>query len=578
MSLFTNRPRPKEVASFNQALCRAVRGRLRRAARTAGRRRSPTAPVVRRESRLGGAAAAPARRPRAEHARRACARSSSRRSSRCRPPRPRAGRAVRPQRGPAGLDRHQRHRPRPARRRQAGHGPEERRAHPGRRAVHRPGPAAPPRGDGAPSASRSSSRRRTAAGTSRRSTTRRTSSSSPGRAGLVRPQRRVRRAREAGRGARLTTQLAMAAGLDALREAGIPLVQTWKKTTTGKYLPERWMLPEAMRDETGVIFASAFPGYNRFADEAHRYYTFESRRAQKRQLEELLETTREPGTPRRRSRGGSPRSTRSSRRSPTRSTGASCSASSRWATASSPSTSAPAGPTPTSTRPAPRRRPAIALAEDWIRSGRCRRVVVVAADNVTSDAPDRVDRRRASSRAGPRRPTSASRRPRCRSTAAATGRSSAWAPAPSWSRARTRSRSAACAGSWSCSPPRPATAPSTRTRLDVEHVASVVESLVASAERRFGVDRDGDGPEDGVRLARDLHAGARRQRRRRDHGAARRSSATPPNRDHRREHQGLHRPPDGRRDRGRDRRQDPRARDRAAGAQPQGARPRPRAT
>ena len=29
---------------------------------------------------------------------------------------------------------------------------------------------------------------------------------------------------------------------------------------------------------------------------------------------------------------------------------------------------------------------AVALAEDWIRSGRCRRVVVLAADNVTSDA------------------------------------------------------------------------------------------------------------------------------------------------------------------------------------------------
>ncbi len=31
------------------------------------------------------------------------------------------------------------------------------------------------------------------------------------------------------------------------------------------------------------------------------------------------------------------------------------------------------------------------------------------------------------------------------------------------------------------------------TRLDVDHVADVVESLVAAAERRFGVDRDGDG-------------------------------------------------------------------------------------
>ena len=28
---------------------------------------------------------------------------------------------------------------------------------------------------------------------------------------------------------------------------------------------------------------------------------------------------------------------------------------------------------------------AIALAEDWIRSGRCRRVIVIGADNVTSD-------------------------------------------------------------------------------------------------------------------------------------------------------------------------------------------------
>ena len=34
----------------------------------------------------------------------------------------------------------------------------------------------------------------------------------------------------------ITTQLAFAAGIDALREAGIPLVQTWRKTTTGRML------------------------------------------------------------------------------------------------------------------------------------------------------------------------------------------------------------------------------------------------------------------------------------------------------------------------------------------------------
>ncbi|MFN8563285.1 MAG: type I polyketide synthase [Anaerolineae bacterium] len=65
----------------------------------------------------------------------------------------------------------------------------------------------------------------------------------------------------------VTTQLAMAAGLDALREAGIPLVQTYRATSTGKHLPDRWLLPESLRDETGVIFASAFPGGDRFADE-----------------------------------------------------------------------------------------------------------------------------------------------------------------------------------------------------------------------------------------------------------------------------------------------------------------------
>ena len=36
---------------------------------------------------------------------------------------------------------------------------------------------------------------------------------------------------------------------------------------------------------------------------------------------------------------------------------------------------------------------AVALAEDWIRAGRCRRVIIIAADDVTSDRPAGVDRR-----------------------------------------------------------------------------------------------------------------------------------------------------------------------------------------
>ena len=55
------------------------------------------------------------------------------------------------------------------------------------------------------------------------------------------------------------TQLAIGAGIDALRDAGIPLVLRYRTTTTGSQLPDRWVLPESLRDDTGIVFASAFP-------------------------------------------------------------------------------------------------------------------------------------------------------------------------------------------------------------------------------------------------------------------------------------------------------------------------------
>jgi malonyl CoA-acyl carrier protein transacylase len=284
-----------------------------------------------------------------------------------------------------------------------------------------------------------------------------------------------------------TTQLAMAAGLDALREAGIPLVQTWKRTTTGKYLPERWILPEPMREETGVVFASAFPGYNRFADEAHRYYTFESRRAQKRQLEELLEVTRESGTRSEISRRIAETDAllvkepyAFDRRFLLRILTMGHSQFAEYIGARGPNTHVNVACASTAS--------GIALAEDWIRSGRCRRVVVVAADNVTSDAmiewmgagfiasgagatDERVedaalpfDRRRHGTLIG--------------MGACALVVESQDAVEERGMRGIVELLSAETRNSAFHA-----------TRLDVEHVASVVESLVASAERRFGVDR-----------------------------------------------------------------------------------------
>ena len=74
--------------------------------------------------------------------------------------------------------------------------------HPARRAVRRPDPRALPRGDGATSASRGWSRARTAAAASRRSRTPDDVIKLAGPPRLLRPDRGVRRARQAGRGAR----------------------------------------------------------------------------------------------------------------------------------------------------------------------------------------------------------------------------------------------------------------------------------------------------------------------------------------------------------------------------------------
>ncbi len=68
----------------------------------------------------------------------------------------------------------------------------------------------------------------------------------------------------------ITTKLAVAAGLEALRDAGIPLVRTTRTTSTGHELPNAWALPPELRSETGIIFASAFPGMASLVDEVTR--------------------------------------------------------------------------------------------------------------------------------------------------------------------------------------------------------------------------------------------------------------------------------------------------------------------
>ncbi|PID85814.1 MAG: beta-ketoacyl synthase [Chloroflexi bacterium] len=182
----------------------------------------------------------------------------------------------------------------------------------------------------------------------------------------------------------ITTQLAIAAGLDALREAGVPLVQTYRKTTTGKYLPHDWKLPPALRDDTGVIFASAFPGGDRFADEFTRYYTYLNRLERVEMLEDLRRYTQDNGTLVELNRRiGELRDQLErepyyfDRRFVFRILAMGHSQFAQYIGARGPNTHVNAACASTAQ--------GVSIAEDWIRSGRCRRVLVIGADNVTGD-------------------------------------------------------------------------------------------------------------------------------------------------------------------------------------------------
>ena len=184
------------------------------------------------------------------------------------------------------------------------------------------------------------------------------------------------------------TQLAIAVGLDALRDAGIPLVLRYKTTTKGTQLPDRWVLPDALRDDTGVIFASAFPGLDSFADEMSRYYADHARREQLATLESLHARAAETNG---HSILGQEIDQRTAelraaiekepyvfdRRYLFRVLPMGHSQFAEFIGARGPNTAINAACASTTQ--------AVALAEDWIRAGRCRRVIVVSADDITTD-------------------------------------------------------------------------------------------------------------------------------------------------------------------------------------------------
>jgi malonyl CoA-acyl carrier protein transacylase len=68
-----------------------------------------------------------------------------------------------------------------------------------------------------------------------------------------------------------TSHLAIATGIDALRDAGLPLHRYYRTTSTGKRLADRWGLPPRLAKRTGIVFASAFPGLDRLIDDVSQH-------------------------------------------------------------------------------------------------------------------------------------------------------------------------------------------------------------------------------------------------------------------------------------------------------------------
>jgi acyl transferase domain-containing protein/NAD(P)H-dependent flavin oxidoreductase YrpB (nitropropane dioxygenase family)/acyl carrier protein/NAD(P)-dependent dehydrogenase (short-subunit alcohol dehydrogenase family) len=67
--------------------------------------------------------------------------------------------------------------------------------------------------------------------------------------------------------------MGIAAGIEALKDANIPLVMQYKKMKGGKaMIPAGFALPEEMQEETGVIITSLWPNAETLIDELEKYY------------------------------------------------------------------------------------------------------------------------------------------------------------------------------------------------------------------------------------------------------------------------------------------------------------------
>ena len=142
----------------------------------------------------------------------------------------------------------------------------------------------------------------------------------------------------------ITTQLAVASGLLALRDAAIPLTPEEQVGKGGLRLVRGWQVPQHQRERTGVVFASCFPGTTASFEHARNNGADADGRFDRRFLFQVLNM------------GHAQFAQHTGIRGPNSTINVACAS----ATA------------------------AFSIAEDWLANDRADRVVIISSDNVTS--------------------------------------------------------------------------------------------------------------------------------------------------------------------------------------------------
>ncbi|OGS53207.1 MAG: hypothetical protein A3J79_14290, partial [Elusimicrobia bacterium RIFOXYB2_FULL_62_6] len=189
-----------------------------------------------------------------------------------------------------------------------------------------------------------------------------------------------------------TFEMAIAAGVLALKDAGIPLIHYYKRTTTGGWLPEKWVLPADIGAETGVVFASAFPVMDSILREATGYFNWKHKGRSSSEMWEVYDALI--------SKIESPKDKQTLRlwveqNFASHHTGTEKDAFAfsqnflmkvipigdsqfaQWVGAKGPAMHISAACASTTQ--------AVHTAECWLRTGKCKRVVVIAADDITNE-------------------------------------------------------------------------------------------------------------------------------------------------------------------------------------------------